>query len=307
MTATQTVAVTSAPGMKAREPSFTLDSDDELDDVEREISTRDESDDGAGTGATAAEKVSTAPGSTIEQFELDVGMAGLRVATGREDPPASDEPPKPFWEHDFASEYDFARAHYSKAVEEATSPQARTAGQPHVTHGKSGLRVDPKEAERWRRAARERAQVVTELASSAGKRMSELWDTLSGKPRSNEPAPDEDEPTRTQKQWTEMRGAGDGEGVHEGELTDPHAPTGDPSFGGRDRSPRAPRDDYFNVNPAVIAAEDRCAAAEAATQRAEEKIEALVGELSDARKERDALRAALREVQPTHRALDAST
>ena len=46
---------------------------------------------------------------------------------------------------------------------------------------------------------------------------------------------------------------------------------------------------------------------EAATQRAEEKIEALVGELSDARKERDALRAALREVQPTHRALDAST
>ena len=97
MTATQTVAVTSAPGMKAREPSFTLDSDDELDDVEREISTRDESDDGAGTGATAAEEVSTAPGSTIEQFELDVGMAGLRVATGREDPPASDEPPKPFW------------------------------------------------------------------------------------------------------------------------------------------------------------------------------------------------------------------
>ena len=88
-----------------------------------------------------------------------------------------------------------------------------------------------------------------------------------------------------------------------GESTDPHAPTGDPSFGGRDRSPRAPRDDYFNVNPAVIAAEDRCAAAEAATQRAEEKIEALVGELSDARKERDALRAALREVQPTHRAL----
>ena len=49
MTATQTVAVPSAPGMKAREPSFTLDSDDDDGDtVEREISLDDDDDDDDG-------------------------------------------------------------------------------------------------------------------------------------------------------------------------------------------------------------------------------------------------------------------
>ena len=96
----------------------------------------------------------------------------------------------------------------------------------------------------------------------------------------------------------EKSAPGDGAG------TDPEAPTGDPSFGGRDRSPRAPKDDVFTMNPALVAAEDRCAAAEAATRRAEEKREALTEQLSDARRECEALRAALADVDPAHRLVD---
>ena len=325
MTATQTVAVTSAPGMKAREPSFTLDSDDDDGDtVEREISLDDDDDDDDDDetkGATAGEEASTAPSSTVDQFELDRGMTGLRVATGREDPPVSVET-KPFWEHDFASEYDFAKAQYAKAVEEATSPKACTAGHTHASIGKSGLRVDPKEAERWRRAARERAQVVTEVAAAASKRVAELWGSIAGRSGAAQraPAQREEEPsnsTEREQRWTEMRGVGDiGDGdvgdeksaPGDGAGTDPEAPTGDPSFGGRDRSPRAPKDfDVFTMNPAIVAAEDRCAAAEAATKRAEEKIEALTEQLSDARRECEVLRAALADVDPAHRLVDRST
>jgi hypothetical protein len=315
MTATQTVAVTSAPGMKAREPSFTLDSDDDDGDtVEREISLEDDDDDDDGTkGATAGEEASTAPSSTVDQFALDRGMSGLRVATGREDPPVSVES-KPFWEHDFASEYDFAKAQYAKAVEEATSPKACTAGHTHASIGKSGLRVDPKEAERWRRAARERAQVVTEVAAAASKRVAELWGSIAGRSGGaarRAPAQREEPSNSTERKqrWTEMRGVGDGDeksAPGDGAETDPEAPTGDPSFGGRDRSPRAAKDDVFTMNPALVAAEDRCAAAEAATKRAEEKIEALTEQLSDARRECEALRAALADVDPAHPLVDGS-
>ena len=314
MTATQTVAVPSAPGMKAREPSFTLDSDDDDGDtVEREISLDDDDDDDDGTkGATAGEEASTAPSSTVDQFELDRGMPGLRVATRREDPPASVES-KPFWEHDFASEYDFAKAQYAKAVEEATSPKALTAGHTHASIGKSGLRVDPKEAERWRRAARERAQVVTEVAAAASKRVADFWGSIAGRSGAQREEPSNS--TERKQRWTEMRGVGDiGDGdvgdeksaPGDGAGTDPEAPTGDPSFGGRDRSPRAPKDDVFTMNPALVAAEDRCAAAEAATRRAEEKIEALTEQLSDARRECEALRAALADVDPAHRLVGGS-
>ena len=44
MTATQTVAVPSAPGMKAREPSFTLDSDDDDGDTVCLLYTSDAAD-----------------------------------------------------------------------------------------------------------------------------------------------------------------------------------------------------------------------------------------------------------------------
>ena len=300
MTATQTVAVPSAPGMKAREPSFTLDSDDDDGDtVERESLDDDDDDDGT-------------KGATVDQFELDRGMPGLRVATRREDPLASVES-KPFWEHDFASEYDFAKAQYAKAAEEAASPKALTAGHTHASIGKSGLRVDPKEAERWRRAARERAQVVTEVAAAASKRVADFWGSIAGRSGAQREEPSNS--TERKQWWTEMRGVGDvGAGdvgdeksaPGDGAGTDPEAPTGDPSFGGRDRSPRAPKDDVFTMNPALVAAEDRCAAAEAATRRAEEKIEALTEQLSDARRECEALRAALADVDPAHRLVDGS-
>ena len=239
-------------------------------------------------------------------------MPGLRVATRREDPPASVES-KPFWEHDFASEYDFAKAQYAKAAEEAVSPKALTAGHTHASIGKSGLRVDPKEAERWRRAARERAQVVTEVAAAASKRVADFWGSIAGRSGAQREEPSNS--TERKQRWTEMRGVGDiGDGdvgdeksaPGDGAGTDPEAPTGDPSFGGRDRSPRAPKDDVFTMNPALVAAEDRCAAAEAATRRAEEKIEALTEQLSDARRECEALRAALADVDPAHRLVDGS-
>ena len=61
-----------------------------------------------------------------------------------------------------------------------------------------------------------------------------------------------------------------------------------------------------DIDEEVMDAEDRCAAAEAATRRAEEKIEALTGQLSDARRECEALRAALANVNPAHHLIDGS-